>query len=95
MLPLNQHDHFTFTVKESFRKILLMLNRFWLIICCLVQGSFLAGGETQINTVPQFIGSVEKVLQSVTVQPPSEGVEYFPLNQQLQEPAWTLVNGIF
>lgn len=36
------------------------------------RGSFLAGGETQINTVPQFIGSVERVLQSVTVQPPSE-----------------------
>eukprot|EP00250_Pteridium_aquilinum_P013404 c21319_g1_i3 orf=107-2176(+) len=36
------------------------------------RGSFLAGGETQINTVPQFIGSVERVLRSVTVQPPSE-----------------------
>lgn len=36
------------------------------------RGSFLAGGETQVNTVPQFISSVEKVLQSVTLQPPSE-----------------------
>lgn len=38
------------------------------------RGSFLAGGETQINTVPQFIGSVERVLQSVTQRPPSEEV---------------------
>ncbi|KAI5069426.1 hypothetical protein GOP47_0015727 [Adiantum capillus-veneris] len=35
------------------------------------RGSFLAGGETQINTVPQFIRSVERVLQSVTVEAPS------------------------
>ncbi|KAH7405127.1 hypothetical protein KP509_15G057600 [Ceratopteris richardii] len=36
------------------------------------RGSFLAGGETQINTVPQFILSVEKVLEEVTLKAPSE-----------------------
>lgn len=36
------------------------------------RGSFLAGGETQVDTVAQFINSIKGVLESVTQSPPSQ-----------------------
>ena len=38
-----------------------------------MQGAFVAGGESQVTSVPQFVKAVQRVLNDVMTEPPTPG----------------------
>lgn len=38
-----------------------------------VQGAFVAGGESRVTSIPQFVKAVQHVLNDVMTEPPTPG----------------------